>query len=301
MYRSAFWYWWRLKRRIRRLAVLAIRVGLVASLLLVSLSLLPEIWPEAGDEVRRFFAPVENTVRPVMERVAHRLGVKRQASRIEFGEVEVDDKAVALKADEPVSIRPSARVEMGALQARSGETGNGVRTAPPKAEGPIRIFRGNRVEVLPQSGKVNEAVQVFRGPEILSGLALAIDGDTLELDGVRVRLHGVDAPEYDQPCRSGGRRWPCGREARRALAARIHGRRVACEVRDRDSYGRVVATCSVARQDINAWMVANGWALAYRRYSRAYLAEESRARVAKRGVWRGDFVAPWKWREAQRR
>lgn len=286
---------------MRRVALLAIRAGLVASLLLVSLSLLPWMWPEAGDEVRRFFAPIENMVRPVTERGAHRLGVEWQAPRIAFSEVEVDDKAVALKADGPASTRPSARFDMQALQARSGATRNGVRTATPTAGGPIRVFRGNRVEVLSKSGRVKEPVRVFRGAETLSGSASALDGDTLELNGVRVRLHGVDAPENDQPCRSAGRRWPCGREARRALDARIRGGWVACEVRDQDRYGRVVATCSVAGQDLNAWMVANGWALAYRRYSLAYVAEESRARATRRGVWQGEFVAPWKWREAQRR
>ena len=127
-----------------------------------------------------------------------------------------------------------------------------------------------------------------------------IDGDTLDLGGVRIRLHGIDAPETKQSCRAGGKQWSCGREAARALASRIGGRSVACQERDRDHYGRVVAVCGLSGADLNGWMVAQGWAFAYRRYSHAYVAEESGARAAKRGVWRGEVVPPWDWRRGKR-
>ena len=134
----------------------------------------------------------------------------------------------------------------------------------------------------------------------LSGRARVIDGDTIELGAARVRLHGVDAPESAQSCLAGGERWPCGRRATRALAGRIDGRTVACEQRDRDRYGRIVAVCREDGQDVNAWLVAQGWALAYRQYSRAYVDEESAARAARKGVWRGEIVAPWDWRRGER-
>ena len=145
-----------------------------------------------------------------------------------------------------------------------------------------------------------KSIRIGRGPATLSGSARVVDGDTLAMDGVRVRLHGIDAPESSQSCRTGGRSWPCGREATRALARLIANRPVACEEQDRDRYGRVVAVCNVAGLDVNAWMVAEGWALAYRRYSRAYVAQESRARAARRGVWGGEIVAPWEWRKGKR-
>ena len=148
-------------------------------------------------------------------------------------------------------------------------------------------------------------VRIYRVPPTasrpaLSGLARVVDGDTLHVDRVRVRLHGIDAPESAQRCRTSGRLWPCGQEATRALARRIGGRPVACEERDRDRYGRVVAVCTVAGLDLNRWMVAEGWAFAYRRYSRDYVAAESRARAARRGIWRGEAVAPWDWRRGKR-
>ena len=145
-------------------------------------------------------------------------------------------------------------------------------------------------------------VRIIRVPAAIGrgNSARVVDGDTLDVGGVRIRLHGIDAPETAQNCRAGGRLWSCGREAGRALVRRIGGRPVACEERDRDLYGRVVAVCRTSGSDLNAWMVAEGWAFAYRRYSHAYVAEESRARSAQRGIWRGEVVAPWEWRRGKR-
>ena len=88
------------------------------------------------------------------------------------------------------------------------------------------------------------------------GPATVVDGDTLDVGGTRVRLHGVDAPESGQSCVDQGARWPCGRRATRALAGRLGGRTVVCEERDRDRYGRIVAVCRQGGRDINAWLVS---------------------------------------------
>ncbi|MCY4014709.1 MAG: thermonuclease family protein [Gammaproteobacteria bacterium] len=135
----------------------------------------------------------------------------------------------------------------------------------------------------------------------LSGRAQVIDGDSVYVGGVEVRLYGVDAPEARQTCATDGVRWPCGRQATRALRQLIEGRVLACAERDRDNYGRVVAVCRLEGADVNAWLVENGWAIAYRRHARAYVGAESVAQAAKRGIWRGDFVAPWDWRQAEAR
>lgn len=134
----------------------------------------------------------------------------------------------------------------------------------------------------------------------VSGRARVIDGDTIEVSSARIRLFGIDAPESAQRCLAGSRRWPCGEQATRALAGRIDGRTVACEERDRDRYGRVVAVCRSGGQDVNAWLVHEGWAMAYRRYSTAYVGEEAAAKAARRGVWRGELVPPWDWRRGDR-
>ena len=149
-------------------------------------------------------------------------------------------------------------------------------------------------------GTVRDALAQGVADATVSGPARVVDGDTLEVRGMRVRLHGIDAPESKQRCRSAQRTWRCGHEATRALARRIGSRTVACEERDQDRYGRIVAVCRVGGEDVNAWMVAEGWAFAYRRYSTQYVAEETVARAAKLGMWRGDVVAPWEWRKGKR-
>ena len=135
---------------------------------------------------------------------------------------------------------------------------------------------------------------------VLSGPARVVDGDTLAIASERIRLHGIDAPESAQSCLAGGARWRCGERAERGLRERIGGRAVACEETDVDRYGRIVAVCRAGGEDLNAWMVERGFALAYRRYSRDYVDEEAAAKRAARGLWRGDFVAPWDWRQGER-
>ncbi len=135
--------------------------------------------------------------------------------------------------------------------------------------------------------------------DTVTGTARAIDGDTLRVGTVRIRLHGIDAPESAQNCtEASGRTWPCGREATRALRGLVEGRGVRCTVHDTDPYGRAVAVCHVSGTDINAWMVSAGHALAHRRYSRDYVRQETAARAGRRGMWRGTFDAPWDWRRA---
>jgi endonuclease YncB( thermonuclease family) len=97
----------------------------------------------------------------------------------------------------------------------------------------------------------------------LAGRASVIDGDTIEIHGKRIRLFGVDAPESRQTCEAAGQTYRCGQQAALALADYIGQQTVAFEPRDTDRYGRIVAVCRAAAEDLNGWMVAQGWALAY--------------------------------------
>ena len=134
----------------------------------------------------------------------------------------------------------------------------------------------------------------------VSGRAQVIDGDSLRIGGTRIRLFGIDAPELGQGCQAEGKLWLCGGLAKLRLKERISGRRVVCGEKDRDRYKRVVAVCRVDGEDLNAWMVSEGWAIAYRRYSQDYVDEEAAAKAAGLGLWRGDFVPPWDWRRGKR-
>lgn len=134
------------------------------------------------------------------------------------------------------------------------------------------------------------------------GRASVIDGDTIEIHGPRIRLHGIDAPEKGQPCfDASGKLYRCGQIAAMALDQFIGASPVHCSERDVDRYGRTVAACSVRGEDIERWLVRNGHALAYRRYSSDYIGAEQEARNARRGVWAGQIQPPWEWRKDQRR
>ena len=133
--------------------------------------------------------------------------------------------------------------------------------------------------------------------DTISGTASVIDGDTIEIRGIRIRLHAVDAMESRQGCfLPDGKAWNCGRDAAYALADKIGRAPISCEVRDVDRYGRLVAVCRKAGEDLNAWLVVNGWAVAYRRYGRDYIKQEEGARAARHGIWASEFMMPWDWR-----
>ncbi len=134
----------------------------------------------------------------------------------------------------------------------------------------------------------------------VAGTASVIDGDTIEVHGQRIRLHGIDAPESRQLCRLDGKPWQCGKDATNALADMIDRRPVTCEDLGRDRYKRIIGRCIVAGEDMGAWMVSQGLALAYRRYSLDYVDEEADAKAARRGIWAGEFVKPWEWRRGKR-
>ena len=134
----------------------------------------------------------------------------------------------------------------------------------------------------------------------ITGTARVIDGDTIDVAGERIRLHGIDAPEARQTCIADERVWQCGKRATAALAAFIGGAPVSCRAQGEDRYGRTVAVCVVLGQDLGAWLVRNGWAIAYRRFSLVYIGDETEARAAQAGIWRGAVVLPWEWRKGLR-
>ncbi|MCY4608070.1 MAG: thermonuclease family protein [bacterium] len=125
-----------------------------------------------------------------------------------------------------------------------------------------------------------------------------IDADTVDIDGTRWRLHGIDAPETDQTCRAWGRTWACGQAATEALESRAAG--MSCAGSETDVYGRTIGVCSSGGEDLNAWLVDQGWALAYRRYAEDYVGQEEEARTERRGIHLGEFVEPWNWRRGGR-
>ena len=133
--------------------------------------------------------------------------------------------------------------------------------------------------------------------EVYQGEATIVDGDTIALGSTRIRLEGIDAPETTQTC---GRRlighWRCGEEASRQLVRLIANRAVRCTDAGLDKYGRVLGRCSAGNTDLNAEMVRTGYAWAFVRYSRSYVAVEAEARRARAGIWQGEAMPAWDFR-----
>ena len=135
------------------------------------------------------------------------------------------------------------------------------------------------------------------GSEI-SGIPSISDGDTIKIFNKRIRFHGIDTPEKKQICIRNSKEYSCGKEATVALIKKINGKKVVCKVQDRlDKYKRYIGVCFVGKINLNKWMVRNGYAVAYRRYSKDYIEDENYAKSDKLGLWSGSFIHPEKWRK----
>lgn len=131
----------------------------------------------------------------------------------------------------------------------------------------------------------------------ITGVPKFRSGDQVTIGGTRLRLAEIDAPSVDQLCLSQkGERWACGVAAKDALAQHAGGKSWTCHVLRMDRRGQSVAKCDVDGENIQQWIVRNGWALSYVRVSHAYDADEKAARDAHAGLWQGAFIAPWEWR-----
>jgi endonuclease YncB( thermonuclease family) len=125
------------------------------------------------------------------------------------------------------------------------------------------------------------------------GAAVVNDGDTITIAGEKIRLRGIDAPEYSQTCMRASIKYACGREARETLRKLIGGQPVTCAGWQRDRYGRLLGDCKAGPTDLNRSLVEQGWAVAFGGFE----AEEDAARRAGKGLWAGEFDRPRQWRD----
>ena len=142
--------------------------------------------------------------------------------------------------------------------------------------------------------------------QIISGKASVLDGGTIKINKKKIRLFGIDAPEKNQFCKKSyltflifnfQKDYPCGKYSTLALTNKLKGKNIRCILEDnKDKYNRNIGTCFVGKKDINSWLVKNGHAIAYKRYSKKYIIEEKHAKENKLGIWRGSFIKPEKWR-----
>ena len=132
----------------------------------------------------------------------------------------------------------------------------------------------------------------------ISGFALVTDGDTIKILNNKIRLHGIDAPEKNQKCTKNAKEYNCGLVASEALIKKISKNVVKCTTqKNKDRYNRFIGVCFDDQENLNKWMVRNGYAIAYRRYSKDYILDEEFAKTNKLGLWSGTFLKPEKWRK----
>lgn len=125
-----------------------------------------------------------------------------------------------------------------------------------------------------------------------------VDGDTLDIDGERFRLNGIDAPEAGQRCKdANGRAWACGDVATETLYRLTQGKRVRCKALAPDGYGRTIARCTAGGRDLAEAMVARGLAWAFLKFSDEYEPAMLAAKSQRMGVWQGEAQPPWEFRE----
>jgi len=134
-----------------------------------------------------------------------------------------------------------------------------------------------------------------------AGQASIVDVDTIEIHGERIRILDIDAPENRQTCtKPDGTEWRCGQQAALALADWIGQRTVICASDSRDIYGRFLARCVVAGEDVASWLVANGWAVPYRDCKCEIVRDTAgKAKTAKVSIWSCTFVMPWDFRHSR--
>ena len=147
--------------------------------------------------------------------------------------------------------------------------------------------------------------QTIQASEII-GFPKIVDGDSIHIKSYKIRLEGIDAPEMKQKCKKPylqimfftfQKDYYCGQVSKKKLLQKIGNKSVKCILLGKDRYKRYLAKCFKGTINLNRWMVRNGFAIAYRKYSKLYILDENLAKEEKLGLWRGTFLKPEKWRK----
>ena len=143
----------------------------------------------------------------------------------------------------------------------------------------------------------------------ITGFAKVVDGDTIKINSKKIRLYGIDAPEKKQKCKktyltisfmSFTKDYMCGEVSTEKLIKKINKQKLNCNILDVDRYKRLIGECFKRNINLNSWMVSNGYAVAYRKYSKKYVSDEINAKNNKLGIWQGKFEMPWDYRRKNR-
>ena len=125
-----------------------------------------------------------------------------------------------------------------------------------------------------------------------------IDGDTIVLNGEKIRFSGIDTPELKQTCLKGDQEVGCGMFAKMLLVKKIGNATPECIREGKDVYKRTLAECFVNGESLSKFLVRSGYAFAYRKYSSKFIKDEDFAKSNKLGMWAMTFQYPWDFRKA---
>ena len=143
---------------------------------------------------------------------------------------------------------------------------------------------------------VSALVFFFTYTDIKSQDIKIMDGDTIKINGEKIRFSGIDTPELKQNCIKEGESDPCGITAKQILIDKIGNNKVICISEGKDQYKRTLAECFVNDESLSSYLVRSGYAFAYRRYSKKFIPDENYARINKIGIWAMKFEYPWDYR-----
>ena len=132
---------------------------------------------------------------------------------------------------------------------------------------------------------------------VSSNTVHVIDGDTIKIGNKKIRFSGIDAPELNQYCFKNGKKILCGVLAKKALLKKIGNKIPKCVIEGKDIYKRILAECFVNEKSLSKFLVRNGYAFAYRKYSKKFIQDEEFARKNKLGLWSMKFDYPWEFRK----
>ena len=138
---------------------------------------------------------------------------------------------------------------------------------------------------------------VFTIKDLKSSDLKIIDGDTIHLNGKKIRFSGIDTPEIKQICFKDGVKNTCGITAKQILIDKISNNKIQCIEEGKDQYKRILAECFVNNESLSSYLVRSGYAFAYRRYSKKFISDEDYAKFNKIGMWSMEFDYPWDWRK----
>ena len=125
-----------------------------------------------------------------------------------------------------------------------------------------------------------------------------VDGDTIKIGDVKIRLSGIDAPEINQICVASEGKVACGKISRDILITKVTNNKISCTDEGKDFYGRVLGECFVNGESLSRYLVREGFAFAYRKYSDKFISDEEYAKSNRLGMWSMKFQYPWDYRKS---